>query len=101
VIVPRINLDGATGEALSASGQDIALDHLLSTRKLSAGRLSRDYKQLLSWMSGSIRCRTLPVKFGAVEVRCSPAILQRDNWEFWQRLMKKNGLGAHCLQRLR
>jgi hypothetical protein len=54
--------------SLSAGGQDIALDHFtLSTPERALARLSRDYKQLLSWMSGSIRCRTFEEKFGAVQ----------------------------------
>ena len=71
VIVPRINLDGATrGEALAAGGQDIALDHLLlSTPETQAlARLSRDYQATVVLDVGEYPVSDVyQQKFGAVQ----------------------------------
>lgn len=78
VIVPRINLDGATrGEALAAGGQDIALDHLLlSTPETQAlARLSRDYQVTVVLDVGEYQVSDIYLqKFGAVQK--SDALLQ-------------------------
>ncbi|MEO8013039.1 MAG: M14 family metallopeptidase [Polaromonas sp.] len=71
VIVPRVNLDGATrGEALAAGGQDIARDHLLlSTPEAQAvARLSRDYQPTVVVDAGEYQVSDIyRQKFDAVQ----------------------------------
>lgn len=71
VIVPRVNLDGATrGEALATDGQDIARDHLLlNTPEAQAlARLSRDYQPTVVVDAGEYAVSDVyQQKFGAVQ----------------------------------
>lgn len=71
VIVPRVNLDGATrGETLAADGQDIALDHLLlgTPETQALARLSRDYQPTVVVDAGEYQVSSVyQQKFGGVQ----------------------------------